>query len=293
MSIRIAACLSILPAGLAFSQEERPRGSEFAAVPATVANDKLPEFEVADVQTSKAVGPPRARFLPGGKVQFDGLPMKFMVQAAWGYENDESRVTGGPSWVNSEKYDIVAKAPHDVDIPTLRLMLRQLLIKRFGLEMHIQDAAMPVYGLEKGKGNPKITASEKTGAPDCQRGFDNGVISLTCHNMTMDELANGLRAMAPAYIDKPVVNLTGLTGQYDFKMGWTPRGQLLGTGDGVRAAGGAAQPDGGVLNVGEATAGGITIFEAVEKHLGLKLASVKHAMPIIVIDKVNKTPVEN
>src|SRR6266478_2610192 len=119
-----SASLIVLLSGAAFSQA----GSELSAVPLVIANDKLPEFDVADIKVSKDVGQPRAQFLPGGRVEFHTLPMKFMILAAWGFENDEGRVTG-PSWMNSEKFDIVAKAPHDSSIASLRLMLRALLIK--------------------------------------------------------------------------------------------------------------------------------------------------------------------
>jgi uncharacterized protein (TIGR03435 family) len=285
-----SAGLVVLLSGAAFCQA----GNELAAVPLVIATDKLPEFDVADIQASKAVGQPRAQFLPGGRVEFHTLPMNFMILAAWGFENDEGRVTGGPSWMNSEKFDIVAKAPPDSSIAALRLMLRALLIKRFGLEMHIEDKAMSVYALAKGKGELKIKPSATEAKLDCKRANEDGVITMTCHNMTMDELANGLRAMAPAYIDKPVVNLTELKGAYDFKLGWTPRWQLLGTGGGRGgAAEGAASPEGAAINVSEPTAGGLTVFDAVAKHLGLKLESTKHAIPVIVVDKVNRTATEN
>ena len=220
--------------------------------------------------------------------------MKFMILAAWGFENDEGRITGGPAWMGSEKFDIVAKAPHDSTIAALRLMLRSMLIKRFGLEQHIEDRPMAVYALTRGKGELKVKPSAGEAKLDCKRANEDGVITMACHNMTMDELANGLRTMAPAYIDKPVVNLTELTGPYDFKLGWTPRGLLLGTGGGRGgAAEGAATPGGTAINVAEQTAGGLTVFEAVAKNLGLKLESVKHPMPVIVVDKVNRTATEN
>jgi uncharacterized protein (TIGR03435 family) len=265
-----------------------------AGVPLAVPNDKLPEFDVADIQVTKdTTGRPRAQFLPGGRVQFFSLPLKFMVLAAWGWENDEGRVTGGPSWVGSEQFDIVAKAPPDSTIATLRLMLRSLLIKRFGLEMHIEDQMQPVYALEKGKGEPKLTKSPEEKPLNCERSNQDGVITVNCHNMSLDELATGLRGMAPAYVDRPVVNLTGLSGKFDFKLGWTPRGQLLGTAGEGR--GSAAEPhlERGVVAASEPTAGGRTVFEAVDHDLGLRLNSTKHAIPIVVIDKVNRVPTEN
>src|SRR5579883_2498852 len=94
------AGLLLICGAAALAQENGPQGSEFVTVPAVIAADKLPEFEVADIVLSKAGGQPRAQFLPGGKVQFQALPLKFIVLAAWGYENDEGRVKGGPAWVN-------------------------------------------------------------------------------------------------------------------------------------------------------------------------------------------------
>jgi len=284
----LIAGLLILRGDVAFCQS----GSDLAIVPNVVPTDKLPEFEVADIQVSKeAVNGPRAQFLPGGRVNFTALPMKFMILAAWGFENDEGRVAGGPSWMASEKFDIVAKAGHDSKIADLRLMLRALLIKRFGLESHMEDKVLPVYGLVKGKGDLKIKESAKEAPLECHRGNEDSMITVSCQNITLDELANGLRGMAPAYIDKPVVNLTELTGPYDLKFGWTPRGLLMGTGGG--RGGDGAPAEGGAINVSEPTAGGMSVFDAVYKNLGLKLESMKHAIPIVVVDKVNRTPTEN
>jgi uncharacterized protein (TIGR03435 family) len=286
------AYLFILLSCAGWSQDNRPQGSQLAAVPLTLSADKLPDFDVADLQVSKPGEQRRAQFLPGGRVQFKGMALKFMILAAWGFETDEGRVKGGPSWVNSDQYDIVAKSRPDATIANLRLMLRSLLIKRFGLEVHIEDSVLPVYGLERGKVDAKVKPSAEPGSPDCSQSLENDVVTMTCHNVTMDELANGLRGIAPAYVDKPVVNLTGLTGQYDFKFGWTPRGRLLGTGDGSSGADSSSRPE-GAPTASDPTSGGITVFEAIDKYMGLKLNSMKHAIPVVVIDKINRQPLEN
>ncbi len=258
---------------------------ELSQVPLVVPADKLPEFDVADIQPAKDTGArPNAQFLPGGRLQFSSLPLKFMILAAWGWENDEGRVTGGPAWMNSEQFNIVAKAPPDSSIDILRLMLRAVLVKRFGLEAHIEDKVMPVYALTRGKGEPKLKPSAGEGKADCHRSMDDGVLNATCSYLTMDEFANSLRGMAPAYVDKPVVNLTDLKGQFDFKVSWTPRGALLGT----NAPGG----DGTAPVAPEPTAGGLTIFESVDKSLGLKLEAARHAIPVVAVDRVNRTPTE-
>lgn len=279
-TILTAAAFALLLAATSFSQ----RRGELAGVPLVVPAAELPEFDVADIQPSKAGGPPRAQFLPGGRLQFDALPLKFMILAAWGWENDEARITGGPSWMNSEQFSIVAKAPPDSNIDTLRLMLRNVLIKRFGLEAHIEDKVMPVYALVKGKGEPKLKPAAADSKPDCGRSVDNNVITADCKSLTMDELANALRGMAPAYFDKPVVNLTDLKGRFDLKVSWTPRGALLGTNQ--------PSADGAAPAASEPTAGGLTIFESVDKSLGLHIDSIRHAIPVVAVDKVNRTPTD-
>jgi uncharacterized protein (TIGR03435 family) len=97
----------------------------------------------------------------------------------------------------------------------------------------------------------------------------------------MSELAENLQRMANAYIDHPIVDATGLEGGWDFLMGWTPR-QLLQQApkSGAEASGTASEPT------------GITVFEAVERELGLKLVKQTHMYPVTVVDHVSEKPVE-
>jgi len=262
----------------AFAQGNGFRGSDFAGVKLVIPLDQLPEFGVTDAEPSKTDGPTQAHFYPGGRVDFMNVPMKLVIAAAWGFENDDSRIAGGPGWVNTEKFNIVAKAKPDSQIADLRLMLRSMLIKQFGLKFHVEEQMRPVYALEKGKGAVKVTQSAKQQPLDCKRSNESGVMTLECHNMTMSELASALQRFAPAYVDQPVVDLTGLEGQYDFKFGWMPRRQP----DAARAGDALSTSD----------PGGLTLFEGLYKGLGLKLNSTKHALPVIAIDEINRTAVD-
>jgi len=253
-----AAGLVIVLSGAALGQNA---GS--SAVPNVSANDKLPEFDMVDIQASKGGDQPIFQFLPGGGIQLRAQTLRFIVLAAWGYENEEGRVTGGPGWMNTDRFDLLATAPPDSSNVTLRLMLRAFLIQRFGLEAHVEDRVIPVYALVKGKDNLKIKPSATTGTPECKRSNEGSLTMEICYNMTMDDLANGFHSMAPVYFDKPVANLTEIKGAYDFELRWTPRGQLQ-------------------------TAGGMTVFESVNQQLGLNLESTEHPMPIIVVDKVSR-----
>ena len=88
--------------------------------------------------------------------------------------------------------------------------------------------------------------------------------------------------MAAAYIHPPVLDLTGLKGAYDFEAHWTPKGQLNA---GAKAGGDSSQAP--------TPTDDVTVFEAMDKQLGLKLEEQKHPIPVLVIDKVDRTPSDN
>jgi uncharacterized protein (TIGR03435 family) len=91
--------------------------------------------------------------------------------------------------------------------------------------------------------------------------------------------------MANAYIDHPIVDATGLPGGWDFIMGWTPKAMLQ-----TPQAAGATQQTGAIPEV--AAPDGISVFEAVEKELGLKLVKQKRSVPVIVVDHVDDKPIQ-
>ena len=106
-----------------------------------------------------------------------------------------------------------------------------------------------------------------------------------CKNTTMTELAQNLQQQANAYIDHPIVDATGLEGGWDFLIGWTPKAALQ-----TPQAPSPDQTPGAVVNA--AAPNGISVFEAVEKELGLKLVKQKRSIPVIVVDHVNEKPLE-
>ena len=90
--------------------------------------------------------------------------------------------------------------------------------------------------------------------------------------------------MANAYIDHPIVDATGLEGGWDFLIGWTPKGHA------ASAGGSESEPAGGSGRRGRRIPSGISVFEAVEKELGLKLVKQKRSIPVIVVDHVDEKP---
>lgn len=253
--------------------------SVIVLVPAAVfgqAADTPPAFDLADVHVSPHVTNPymRGGVLRGGRFDVHTASMVDLISYAYGV--DSVKVQGGPSWLDTDRFEIIAKAPAKTPPETVKLMVQTLLADRFQLKVHMDNKPMPAFVLSVGKGKPKLKESDGDGNSGCQGQPQNpapGTVPynvVSCHNRTMAQLADDLRNIANAYVTNPVVDQTGLKGSWDFELKWTSR-QLL------TAAGADA----------------ITIFDAVDKQLGLKLEPQKVAVPVIVVDSVNQKPTDN
>jgi uncharacterized protein (TIGR03435 family) len=194
------------------------------------------------------------------------------------YHVDGSAITGSPGWFRSERFDVVAKGPVNTSDATLRLMLQALLARDFKLAVHQEQKPQDAFALVEAKGGPKLqraaglAAPTDSGAVDsqfadptdhCKRTTDGGEIQADCTDISMAELAKRLPSLAPAYLDRPVVDLTGISGTYDLKLHWVGKGKID-------------------------AEGGLTIFDAIEKQLGLRLEQRKVPLPGIAIDHVER-----
>ena len=247
-----------------------------AAAVCGLAADTPPAFDVVDIHVSGHVTNPymRGGVLRGGRYDVRTASMVDLISAAYGMDGE--KVQGGPSWLDTDRFDISAKAPANTSPETVKLMLQTLLADRFKLKIHTDSKPMPAYVLTLGKGKPKLKESDGSANSRCQGQPQNpqpGAVPynmVSCRNRSMEQLAQDLRNMAGAYLSNPVVDQTGLKGTWDFDLKWTGRNQLAAAG-----------------------ADGISIFDAVEKQLGLKLEPQKVATPVIVVDSVNQKPTEN
>jgi uncharacterized protein (TIGR03435 family) len=211
--------------------------------------------------------------LRGSRYDLRNATMVELIKTAWNVDADT--VLGGPNWLETDRFDIIAKAPPNTPPDTIRLMLRALLADRFKLELHKDTKPMPAFALTLGKGKPKLKESDgsSTGCQPQPQKPEPGTIpyaAIVCHNTTMDALARNLRLMAGAYLSNVVVDSTGLQGSWDFELKWTNRGQLT-----------------------QAGADAITIFDAIDKQLGLKLVPQKVPTPVLIVDRVNEKPTDN
>ena len=261
-----------------------------------------PEFEAADVRVNKSGDPQSADFLAGGQVSLRSFTMKSLIGVAWKETRMLPELTslalgvapsvaqfkvlsndylkGGPPWLDSDRFDVVAKGPAGVPPDTIRLMLQKLLTDRFHLVVHREQKVEKVYAMVVAKGGQKLKVAEGTGNPACIPSIgDDNVYHRDCHNMTIGQLAEQLAGFAPRFFEgRPVVDATELKGAWDFRLDWTP---LSGGLAGLQSA------------PGQEFDTGTTIFRTMEKNLGLRLEQQERSMPIIVIDQVDRVPTEN
>jgi uncharacterized protein (TIGR03435 family) len=113
---------------------------------------------------------------------------------------------------------------------------------------------------------------------------------VTCQNMTMAQFAEKLKSIAPGYIHTPVLDATGLEGGYDFTLSFSPAGALQAPGGGGRGGSPEGPPASGEASSASDPNGAITLFEAIERQLGLKLSAQKRPVPVLVIDHAEQTP---
>jgi len=214
----------------------------------------------------------RGGALRGGR--FDVRTATMVELISYAYELDTPYVIGGPSWLDWDRFDVLAKAPVGTTSPDLLKMLQNLLSDRFKLVVHKDKKPMPVYALTA-KGKPKMKEASGSGDPGCQDvpqapGINRQQV-IACKNMTMAKFVNTLMQYGGGtYFADPVVDQTGLTGSYDFELKWTQRNRLA-----------------------QAGADGVSLYDAVDKQLGLKLESTKAPMPVVIVDSVNQKPTPN
>lgn len=259
------------------------------------------DFEVADLKPSKPgeLGG-GMRVTPGGGFEAKAMDMRVLLAAAWDIDWDHlERFASLPKWVESAKFDIHAKASTETNAPPfmgsgyidddVRLMLRALLVERFKIQWHYEDRPVNAYTLAAGK--PKMRRGDTAHRASCKEARtvandprdQNPRLSelLQCQNATMSQFAAKLQELAPDEFAYPVEDATGLTGGWDFTLNFSPA-WMLRTGSDAGQESRAAEPD-----------GAISISEAVNKQLGLKLEMRKRMLPVVVIDHIEEKPAEN
>ncbi len=216
----------------------------------------------------------RGGVLRAGRFDVRTATMLDLISYAWTIRAE--KLWGGPAWLDFDRFDISAMALANTSPETARLMVRTLLAERFGLKVHEDVKPLQVYVLSGKGGKPGLKEADGSKASGCQtetaKPNDEGVAYSTvkCYGRTMDQVAQDLRNIGFGYLSNPVVNQTGIGGAWDFTLRW------------------ASRTSGGVVG-----SRGISLFEAVDKQLGLKLDAGKVPVPVLAIDSLNETPTPN
>jgi uncharacterized protein (TIGR03435 family) len=226
------------------------------------------------------------RMQPGGGFNATGMNLRMLIMQA--YNVKDFQVTGGPGWMTTDRYDINAKAeglPDRVPPEVIRPMLQNLVEERFQVKFHKETKEMPIYALLPGKGPHKLKASE-TPAQGAGPGTGRGMFRIGRGEANLQgATVAGLAQFLANQLGRPVIDKTGITGNFDVKMNWTPE---PGQGGGAFGGGGPPPPDA----VASSDTSGPSIFTAIQEQLGLKLEPQKGPVEIMVIDSAAK-PTEN
>lgn len=223
-----------------------------------------PSFEAASIKPNRSGKNGRLVTTPG-RLNFVSATLKECLQFA--YDLSTYQIIG-PAMLTSDRYDIVATAAGAASDAELKSMLKTLLQERFQLASHMAKRDLPAYFLITTETIPKLTQpkeNEKTGYA-----FEGGAVAF--HNMSMAGLADYLSHRGP--IDRPVLDRTGITGQFDFQI------KLF-----------DAQPDMPLDAQKRAYFEwdqGSSIFTDVEQQLGLKLKAGRGVVDVLLIDSLRK-----
>jgi uncharacterized protein (TIGR03435 family) len=246
--------------------------------PKVMRADADPSFEVATIKPSNPETPGTSMLVGrGGGNLFTTTNTTLTDLITFAYGIHARQVTGGPAWLESEKYDITGKPdqPGVPNVTQLRTMVRKLLVERFQLTFHHDKKELSVYAITVAKTGPKLSKTQATGNLPGFGGRGRG--SIAVQNSTMAEFAEFLQGRI---VDRPVVDQTGLTERYDFPLKWTPDGSQAATPE-PNAPPASGNPDDPP-----------DLFAAFPQQLGLKLESTKAPVDVLVIDRVQK-PSEN
>ncbi len=252
---------------------------------APLCAEEQPKFEVASV---KRTGQGMIKNVLGpGTVTLKGDPLQIVLMEAF---QVKAYQIVGPAWLEEECFDIIAKMPEGSSNEQIPAMLRALLAERFQLATHREERPRPVYALVVEKNGPKF----KEASLNFRRmGPRSGVVAFRAAadtrgfkgDMTMASLARFLAN----HLDRPVQDLTGLSGTYTIDLSWAPD-PTIDRPSRFAEATRAAMGDAGVDLPAAPTS---TLFTAIRDALGLKLEPHNGKVEMLVIDHVERVPVGN
>lgn len=260
----LAVALAVPAARNAVAQQNINGAAQQSIVPMSpMAADAYPSFEVATIKPADP-NQSKGNFRIGGhRINIENQSVDSLLSVA--YAIHQKQIVDGPAWLDTQRYDIVEQ-PDVEGVPNLRQiqeMLQELLASRFDLTFHREKRELSIYAITVAKGGPKLAKSAKSssGLPTQSGSGSGGQQIRKFTNNSMSDFALGMQA----FLDKPVVDETGLAGRYDFILKWTP--------DEISTNNPNAPPG---------------IFTAAQEQLGLKLEPTKAPTDVLVIGHVER-----
>lgn len=249
----------------------------------------LPEFEAVSIKPNKS-GDVRSAMhpSPGGRFTATNITVKMLIE--WAYGVREFQLSGEPGWVDSERFDVAAKADgnprYDFLQPTLETMFQSVLQDRFKLAVHRITKELPVYSLVVAKNGPKIHPVDEGDCPEvptlqnpCRSIRPTQFGQLTAEKAPMSALA----LMLITFTGRTVVDKTALKGSYSYKLDWSKYVQPS------QLPPGADRPPPNAFDPASVQP---AIASALEEQLGLKLEPGKGPVETLVVDHIER-PSEN
>jgi len=281
-SVRSVSMIATVAVASVLIQAQSPKTTEQA----------VPAFDVAAIKANTSGEPEFGSYVePGGRYTAKNVTLRTLIKTGYGVH--DSQIVGGPSWMDSDRWDVTAKAEGYEKVPspafrdTARLMVRPLLADRFKLSLRHEARELPVYALVVVKANgefgPQFRRNDEheCGGPAAPlepvEGAKEPAVPLPCgadmfrpghlaaRAMTLNNILVALARFSS--IDRVVVDRTGLIGKFDWEIQWMPE----------------------ALSVGPATASeGPSVFQAFRDQAGLKLEPRKELVDVLVVDHVER-----
>jgi len=243
-------------------------------------------FEVASVKPNKS-GDVRVSggFQQGGRYRVTNYTLRALIAAAYvrPQVNPDFLISGGPKWIDSDHFDVEAKATEDLPAATgaetaaspRRVMLQSLLAERFKLKVHVEASERPIYALVVATPDRKMgsqlhpSTADCAGTPAaCAPRIGPGIVSGA--SFTLPQLVN----LLPRFVNRVVVDRTGLVGPFAIDLRWTPApGEWM------------APP---LPGVSDPPADGPSLFTALQEQLGLRLESQRGPVDVLVVDSAER-----
>jgi uncharacterized protein (TIGR03435 family) len=218
------------------------------------------EFEVAVIRPTSADMNTGTSFnvFEGGRLRITNEPVKLLIRVAFQLQN--SQIVGGPSWLDTDRYDIEAKTgrPERITPGQLSPLMQNLLAERFHLRFHRETREMAVGALMVAKGGPRLKAKVEGEGAAMNTSGGPGTSQLIATGVSMELLAGYVANR----LGRVVVDRTGLSDSYDFTLDWSPD----------------PPPDSKAP----------TLITALQEQLGLRLERQKAPVEVLVIDGIER-----